>query len=95
MQDISTILYLQLKILYCILKDNMGFPGSSDCKASAYNAGDLGSFPGLERSAGGGTPVFLPGEFPRTEEEAWRATVYAIAKSGTRLSIFHTVKRTR
>ena len=26
----------------------VGFPGSSDGKASAYNAGDPGSIPGLE-----------------------------------------------
>ena len=32
----------------------MGFPGGSDGKASAYNAGDLGSIPGLERSPGEG-----------------------------------------
>ena len=35
-------------------------------KESACNTGDLGSIPGLGRSAGGGngypTPVFLPGE---------------------------------
>jgi len=31
-----------------------GFPGSSDCKASAYNAGELGSIPGLGRSPGEG-----------------------------------------
>ena len=31
-----------------------GFPGSSDSKASAYNAGDPGSIPGLERSPGEG-----------------------------------------
>ena len=30
----------------------MGFPGSSDGKASACNAGDLGSIPGSERSSG-------------------------------------------
>ena len=30
----------------------MGFPGSSDSKASAYNAGDPGSIPGSERSPG-------------------------------------------
>ena len=30
------------------------FPGGSDCKASAYNAGDLGSIPGLGRSPGEG-----------------------------------------
>ena len=36
------------------------------------NAGDVGSIPGLGRSPGegnGNSPqVFLPGEFPRTEE---------------------------
>ena len=31
-----------------------GFPGSSDGKVSAYNAGDLGSIPGLGRSPGEG-----------------------------------------
>ena len=30
----------------------MGFPGGSDSKESACNAGHLGSFPGLERSPG-------------------------------------------
>ena len=30
------------------------FPGDSDCKESACNAGDLGSIPGLGRSPGGG-----------------------------------------
>ena len=29
-------------------------PGGSDCKASACNAGDLGSIPGLGRSPGEG-----------------------------------------
>ena len=32
----------------------MDFPGGSDDKASAYNAGDLGSIPGLGRSPGEG-----------------------------------------
>ena len=43
----------------------MDFPGSSDGKASAYNAGDPGSIPGSERSPGEGqqpTPVFMPGK---------------------------------
>ena len=31
-----------------------GFPGGSDGKASACNAGDLGSIPGLGRSHGEG-----------------------------------------
>ena len=32
----------------------MDFPGSSNRNRSAYNAGDLGSIPGWERSPGGG-----------------------------------------
>ena len=44
----------------------MGFLGGSEGKASARNAGDPGSIPGLGRSPGEGhgnpTPVFLPGE---------------------------------
>ena len=35
-------------------KKKMGFPGGSDSKESAFNAGDLGSKPGLGRSPGGG-----------------------------------------
>ena len=45
----------------------LGFPGGSDSKESACNAGDLGSFPGLRRSLWRRgqlpTPVFWPGEF--------------------------------
>ena len=33
---------------------NMGFPGGSDDKESACNAGDLGSIPGLGGSLKGG-----------------------------------------
>ena len=32
----------------------MEFPGGSDGKASAYNAGDLGLIPGLGRASGEG-----------------------------------------
>ena len=32
----------------------MDFPGGSDGKASAYNAGDRGSIPGLGKSLGEG-----------------------------------------
>ena len=32
----------------------LNYPGRSDCKASAYNAGDPGSVPGLGRSPGEG-----------------------------------------
>ena len=37
-----------------VLVPAWGFPGSSDGKATAYNAGDLGSIPGLGKSPGGG-----------------------------------------
>ena len=36
------------------MHERIGFPGGSDSKASAYNKGDLGSIPGLERSPGEG-----------------------------------------
>ena len=35
-------------------KHSEGFPGGSDSKESACNAGDLGLIPGLGRSPGGG-----------------------------------------
>ena len=45
---------------------NWGFPGGSDGKESACNAGDTGSIPNSRRSPGKRawlpTPVFLPGE---------------------------------
>ena len=44
----------------------VGFPGNSDGKKSACNAGDLGLIPGLGGFPGERewqlTPVFLPGE---------------------------------
>ena len=43
----------------------MGFPGGSDGKESACNAGDLGLIPRLGRSLEEGMatiPVFLPGD---------------------------------
>ena len=50
-------------------------PCGSDSKASAYNAGDPGSIPGLGRSPGEGngkqpTPVLLPRKF-----HGWRSLV--------------------
>lgn len=54
--------------------------GDSDSK-EFFNAEDLGSILGLERSLGeenGYLPVFRPGEFQ--EQEHWRFTVHGIAK---------------
>ena len=36
--------------ILCTISENVDFPGGSDGKASVYNAGDLGSIPGLGRS---------------------------------------------
>ena len=45
---------------------HLGFPGGSEVKVSAHNAGDLGSIPGSGRFPWRRkwqlTPVFLPGE---------------------------------
>ena len=45
--------------MYIILYLLLGFPGSSDSKESACNAGGLGSIPGLGRSPveGNGNPL--------------------------------------
>ena len=64
----------------------MDFPGGSDGKESACNAGDLGSIPGSGRSPGEEnslpTPVFLPGEFHGQRSLAGY-TVHGVAKSQT------------
>ena len=51
----------------------LGFPGGSDGKESACNAGDLDSIPGREgplEKEWLPTPVFLPGEFHRQKSLA-------------------------
>ena len=66
----------------------MDFPGSSDGKASVYNAGDPGSIPGLGRSPGerNGNPVQYSWLENPMDRGAWWATVHGVAKSRTQLS---------
>ena len=63
----------------------MGFPGDSDGKESACNAGDPGLIPGLGRSPGEGNGYLL--QYSRLEKPrdrgAWRPTVLGVAKSQT------------
>ena len=68
----------------------LGFPGGSDGKASAYNAGDLDSIPGLGRCPGEGNSNPLQHSCLENPMDggAWQATVYGVAKSQTRLSDF-------
>ena len=66
----------------------MSFPGGSDGKASACNAGDSGLIPGLGRSHGEGNGNYLQysGLENSMDRGAWRATVNGVTKSHTRLS---------
>ena len=66
-------------ILSCLFK--MGFPGGSEVKASAHNAGDLGSIPGSGRSPGegNGTPLQFSCLENPMDGGAWWATVHGVA----------------
>ena len=68
----------------------MGSPGGSDGKASARNAGDPGSIPGLGRSPGegNGNPLQYSCLENFMDGGAWWAIVHGVAKSWTRLSDF-------
>ena len=62
-----------------------GFPGGSDGKESACNAGDLGSIPGSDRSPGDGNGYPLQYSCPENSMDRGDlcATVHAVSKSGT------------
>ena len=62
----------------------------SDGKASAYNAGDPSSIPGLGRSPGegNGNPLQYSCLENPMDGGAWYATVRVVAKSQTRLTDF-------
>ena len=68
----------------------MGFPGGSEVKASACNAGDLGSIPGSGRSPGegNGKPLQFSCLENPMDRGAWWATVHRVTKSQTQLSDF-------
>jgi len=65
-----------------------GFPGSSDGKESACNAGDLGLIPGLGRSPGGehGNPLQYCSWIIPMDRGAWQAIVCGVEKSQAPLS---------
>ena len=61
------------------------FPGGPDGKVSAYNEGDPGSIPGLERSPGerNGNPLQYSCLENPMDRGAWQATVRGVTKSCT------------
>ena len=68
-----------------------GFLGGSDGKDSAFNTGDLGSIPWLERSPGegNGNPLqYSCLEYPMNSKTRW-AAVHRVTKSRTQLSNEH------
>ena len=70
--------------------EGLGFPGGSDDKVSAYNAGDPGSIPGSGRSLGeeNGNPLQYSCLENPMDQGACGAIVHGVAKSQTRLSDF-------
>ena len=76
---------LKSNTIECIHKTGMGFPGGSEVKVSASNAGDLGSSPGSGRSPGEGNGNTLQYSCLENSMDrgAWWATVHGIAKSWT------------
>ena len=67
---------------------SLGFPSSSDSKASVCSAGDPGSIPGLGRSPGerNGSPLQYSCLENPINREAWQATVHGVAKVGQDLA---------
>ena len=80
---------LKASILWCS-DFFMGFPGDSEVKVSACNAGDLGSIPGSGRSPGegNGNPLQYSCLENPMDGGAWWAAVHGIAEGRTQLSDF-------
>ena len=79
---------LDVKILDSV---RWNFPSGSNAKASACNAGDLGSIPWSGRSPGegNGNTLQYPCQENPMDRGAWQSTVHSVAKSWTRLTNFN------
>ena len=73
----------------------LGFPSGSMVKESAFNAGDSGLIPELERSPGGGNvnPLQYSCLENPIDRGTWWATVQGVAKSRTQLKWLSTHTR--
>ena len=65
-----------------------GFPGGSDGKESACNAGNWGSIPGLGRllGEGNGNPLQFSCLQNPMDRGAWQLTAHGVAEGWTRLN---------
>ena len=81
---------MRLEFLITVYKED-GFPGSSDVKECACNAGDPGLIPSSRRSSGegNGNPLQYSCLENFINTGAWFAIVHGIAKSQTQLSDEH------
>ena len=89
--DIEETFKTQVGFLFsgcCTVLLLLGFPGGSDGKEYACQAGDLGSVPGLGRSPGeeNGNPLQYSCLENSMDRGAWWATVHEVAKSRTGFS---------
>ena len=77
-------------LIFQVVSINMDFPDGSDGKASAYNAGDPGSIPGLGRSSGegNGNPLQYSCLENPMDRGVLQATFQGVTKSRKRLSNF-------
>ena len=78
----------------CTIPTGVGFPGGSDGKESACNAGDPSSIPGenplKERRKWQPTPVFLPGK--SQGQRSLVGHVHGVTESDTTEQLAHTVQ---
>ena len=84
------LLFMAFPFLKVFSSVQLGFPGGSEVKASAWNAGEPGSIPGSGRSPGEGNGNSLQYSCLENPVEGgtWWARVLGVAKSRTRLSKF-------
>ena len=70
---------------YSIIVISHIFPGGSNGKESACNAGDPGSIPGLGRSPGEGNGYLLQYSWLEKpiDREVWKPRVHGVAKNET------------
>ena len=79
---------MRIIYLYNTIKVEKGFPGGSNSKESACNAGDPGSIPGWGRSPGegNGNPLQYSCMENPMDRGSWQAAVFGATKSWTPLN---------